>query len=102
MKIIALLIGIVSFNSFAADCLPQAISTFKKEHPEFVISEVKANGVLKAKAEMPYLQGEIWNSSSKDLRIVEIKSGYMASFVHVALMDPADCRMVNLIEVLFE
>ena len=102
MKTLAIALCLLSLNALASDCLPQAVEGFKKTHPKFIIQEVRNQGVLRGGEEKPYLQGEIWNSGSIDLQVVEIKSSFMASFVHVALMDPGSCKMDNLIEVFFE
>ena len=102
MKFLLLALLTLSGQAMASNCLEAAISNHSKVHPRLGIVEVKFKGVLLPGEDKPYMQGEIWNDKKVSLDIYEIKSIFMASFVHVALVDKKTCETKKLIEVFFE
>jgi hypothetical protein len=102
MKSILVALFIISGQAMAANCISEVNADFQKQEPKLQVREVSQKGSLKAGEDRPYLQGEIFNNKKITLDIYEIESFFMASFVHVALVDPSTCKVESLTEVLFE
>ncbi|MBL7687129.1 MAG: hypothetical protein JNJ49_03770 [Bdellovibrionaceae bacterium] len=102
MKFLVFALALISSQAMASNCEVEVAADFAKLHPKYNILGVEKKGQLRAGEEKPYLAGEIWNETNEDLDIYEIHSGFMASFVHVALVKPATCEIQSLSEVLFE
>lgn len=98
---ILLVLSLFATASFA-NCGKRVESVFKGQNPRMSVVSVKHKGSLRARSEIPYLQGEIWNSSDRALDVYEIEAAFMARFVYVALVDERNCSVKNIIEVLFE
>ena len=102
MKFLLLALFTLSGQAMASNCLKAAITNHGRVHPRLGIVEVRYKGALLPGEDKPYMQGEIWNDKKIPLDIYEIKSVFMASFIHVALVDKKTCETKKLIEVFFE
>lgn len=103
MKLIAAALLLTTFSSFAGvDCTKNVEKTFRKSQPKMTLNSIVLNGKLAPGEDRPYMQQEIWNDTKSSLDIYHVEASFMARFAYVALVNPQNCEVKNLIEVLFE